>query len=59
MAKAYKCDRCGKLEEVGPVALLSLVPPKDSYYMENYKVSPIRDHEICPACFHKLTKTKP
>lgn len=59
MAKAFKCDRCGKLEEGGPCCLLSMVPPKDNYYMENYKVAPIREQEICCACFHKLTGTKP
>lgn len=58
MAKAFKCDMCGELEDGGPVALLTLVPPGGNFYMENYKVAPRKDWEICVDCFHKLTNTK-
>lgn len=59
MAKAFKCDMCGKLEEAGPVALFSLISPDENFYMRNCKIDNRKNAEICVACLHKLTKTKP
>ena len=59
MAKAYKCDMCGRLDEVDPVAILSLYAPSGSFYMENSKIQEMHNYELCARCLHKITRTKP
>ncbi len=59
MAKAFKCDQCGKLQEHGPVAILTLVPPTGNFYMYNMKIAEQHESELCSDCLHSLTKTKP
>jgi len=58
MAKAFKCDLCGKLEEVGPAAVYSLISPIGVHYMENLKIPEQHEAELCVRCLHKLTRTK-
>ena len=58
MAKAFECERCKQLFKGEPVALLTLMPPENSFYMKNCHIPEIRGGELCVDCTHELTGVK-
>lgn len=58
MAKAFECDKCHKLEKGDPVALVTLAPPPDSFYMKNCNIPEWKNAQLCVTCVHDLTGVK-